>query len=223
LAYLAARTRQIRLATNVLVLGYRHPLAIAKSYGTLDRLSGGRVVLGVGVGTLKEEFDLLGAAFDDRGSRADDAIRALRAAWGRSQPEYTGTHFAFHDFIIDPHAVAQHVPIWVGGGTARSLRRARELGDGWVPFGLTGRQLAELLRAADPPPAFDVVLQSDALDPVGDPDRTRDAVARTNEAGGTLINARFLHHSPAHLVEQLEALVALFPDAGWTPSPRPKP
>ena len=78
LGYIAARTERIRLATNVLVLAYHHPLEIAKRYGTLDVVSNGRLILGVGVGTLKEEFDVLGAHFDDRGPRADDALRALR-------------------------------------------------------------------------------------------------------------------------------------------------
>ena len=77
--YLAAVTTSIRLATHVLVLGYHHPLAIAKRYGTLDVVSDGRLILGVGVGSLEEEFDLLGAPFPDRGARADDAMRALRA------------------------------------------------------------------------------------------------------------------------------------------------
>ena len=72
--YLAARTSQIRFATSVLVLGYHHPLEIAKRYGTLDQVSNGRLILGVGVGTLEEEFDLLGAPFDQRGARADDAL-----------------------------------------------------------------------------------------------------------------------------------------------------
>ena len=80
LGYLAARTQRIRLATNVLVLAYHHPLEIAKRYGTLDKVSNGRLILGVGVGSLKEEFDLLGAPFDDRGPRGDDALRALRAS-----------------------------------------------------------------------------------------------------------------------------------------------
>src|SRR5690349_24524773 len=78
--YLAAHTSRIRLATHVLVLGYHHPLEIAKRYGTLDRVCRGRLVLGVGVGSLAEEFALLGAPFDDRGARADDAMRALRAS-----------------------------------------------------------------------------------------------------------------------------------------------
>ena len=80
LAYLAARTTQIRLATNVLVLPYHHSLDVAKRYGSLDVVSKGRLVLGVGVGTLKEQFDLLTAPFDNRGPRSDDALRALRIA-----------------------------------------------------------------------------------------------------------------------------------------------
>ena len=87
---MAARTKQIRLATMTLVLGYHHPLAIVKRYGTLDHVSGGRVILGVGVGSRKEEFDLLGAPFDDRGARADDAVRALRTALATNEPEYDG-------------------------------------------------------------------------------------------------------------------------------------
>ena len=92
LGYLAARTTQIRLATHVLVLGYHHPLEVAKRYGTLDVVSGGRLVLGVGVGSLEEEFALLDAPFDDRGERGDDALRALRASLGRREPSYRGTH-----------------------------------------------------------------------------------------------------------------------------------
>src|ERR1700758_3890485 len=84
--YLAARTQQIRLVTHVLVLGYHHPLEIAKRYGTLDRVCNGRLILGVGVGTLQEEFELLGAHFNDRGERADDALRALRSSLGKREP-----------------------------------------------------------------------------------------------------------------------------------------
>src|SRR6476646_7189903 len=83
--YASARTKQIRFATMTLVLGYHHPLAIVKRYGTLDHVSSGRVILGVGVGSLKEEFDLLGAPLDDRGARGDDALRALRAALPSNQ------------------------------------------------------------------------------------------------------------------------------------------
>jgi probable F420-dependent oxidoreductase len=113
LAYLAAKTSSIRLATHVLVLGYLHPLAIAKRYGTLDRVSGGRLILGVGVGSLREEFDLLDAPFDDRGARADDAIRALCAAWAQPEPSYRGQYYSFDGFIVDPHAGNPQTPLWI--------------------------------------------------------------------------------------------------------------
>src|SRR5580658_8340167 len=103
--YLAARTHQIRFATSVLVLAYHHPLEIAKRYGTLDKISNGRVILGVGVGTLKEEFELLGAPFEDRGPRSDDALRALRASLSQRIPEYHGQFHDFEGFVVDPSAV----------------------------------------------------------------------------------------------------------------------
>src|SRR6478672_5187129 len=99
--YLAARTTTIRLATHVLVLGYHHPLAIAKRYGTLDRVSGGRLVLGVGVGSLEEEFRVLGARFDGRGPVYEDASRALRAAFGRREPAYDGPFHRFDGVVVD--------------------------------------------------------------------------------------------------------------------------
>src|SRR5215468_9121847 len=146
--FLAAQTSRIRLVTHVLVLGYHHPLAIAKRYGTLDRLSGGRVVLGVGVGTLAEEFTLLGVEFEGRGARYEDALRALRAAFGRREPSYAGTHYRFADVLVDPCGVQPEVPIWLGGRTPRSLRRALVFGDGWDPSGLGLERLAALLGTA---------------------------------------------------------------------------
>jgi probable F420-dependent oxidoreductase len=93
--YLAAVTERVRLATYVLVLGYHHPLEIAKRYGTLDLVSGGRLILGVGVGSLREEFKLLDAPFADRGARADDALVALRASLSQEQPAYHGPHYDY--------------------------------------------------------------------------------------------------------------------------------
>ena len=134
--YFSAVTSNIRFLTAVLVLGYHHPLEIAKRYGTLDVISGGRLILGAGVGSLKEEFDLLGlggAEFTERGTRGDDALRALRASLGQRQPEYHGPYYDFGGLVIDPCAVQQDMPLWIGGRSARSLRRAVELGDGWMP------------------------------------------------------------------------------------------
>ena len=158
--YLAARTKQIRFATYVLVLGYHHPLEIVKRYGTLDQVSGGRLVLGVGVGSLQEEFELLGAPFEDRGARADDALRALRATLHSNEPSYEGDHYTFGGFTVDPCARQEHVPIWVGGRTPRSLRRAVELADGWCPFSVSPATAAEWLPRAEPPAGFEVVMLS---------------------------------------------------------------
>ena len=208
--FLAARTRQIRLTTQVLVLGYHHPLAIAKRYGTLDRVSGGRLILGLGVGSLEEEFDLLGAHFRDRGARADDAIAALRAAWGESVPEYHGDFYDFAGFLVEPHALQEHVPMWIGGRTRRSLRRAATHGDGWVPFGLSLDELEVLLRAVELPDHFDVVLTAGRpLDPGGDPGDSEKRLRRVSDAGATVVTAHIRADSATHYCEQLEALAGI--------------
>jgi probable F420-dependent oxidoreductase len=209
---LSASTSNIRFAAHVVVLGYHHPLAIAKRYGTLDVVSGGRLVLGVGVGTLREEFELLGAPFDDRGARADDAMRALRAALSQREPRYHGTSYDFEGFLVDPPAVQVRVPLWVGGRTFRSWRRAVELGDGWAPFGLRTDDVRAMLTRLPPPTGrdFDVLLQSEhPLDPLAEPERTAEQLHRFAAAGATGVNARFVHHSPTHYCEQLAALVTV--------------
>jgi probable F420-dependent oxidoreductase len=205
--YLAAHTSRIQLATYVLVLGYHHPLEVAKRYGTLDRICGGRLVLGLGVGTLEEEFALLGAPFEDRGPRADDALRALRASLGRREVEYHGTHYDYADLIVEPHAVNPHVPLWIGGRTRRSLRRAVELADGWAPFWLPLERVAAWLAEVDRPPGFEVVGQPGGLvDPSADPGAVDDLLGRWAEAGATVVDLHVAHHSLAHHLEQLEAL-----------------
>ena len=208
--YLAARTGQIRLATNVLVLGYHHPLEIAKRYGTLDLISGGRLILGVGVGTLKEEFDLLGAPFDDRGARADDALQALRASLSKKDPAYDGTYYQYEGLVVDPCAVQDQVPIWIGGRTLRSLRRAVRLADGWCPFAVSIQQAHEWLRRVEVPSDFQVRLAPAApFDPIQQPQATSDGLIELAEAGTTIAEARLVHHSLLHYLEQLEALAAL--------------
>ncbi|GAA4874181.1 LLM class F420-dependent oxidoreductase [Saccharopolyspora cebuensis] len=207
LGYLAARTTRIRLTTQVLVLGYHHPLEIAKRYGTLDRVSGGRLILGLGVGSLREEFALLGAPFRERGARADDALGALRAALSRREPRYRGEHYEFSDVVVDPHAVQPRVPLWIGGRTPRSLRRALRFGDGWVPFGLPLDDLAAMVRGADPPEGFDVVMPAGRpLDPLGAPEATDRALRRAREAGATVVGAALAATSADHYREQLAAL-----------------
>lgn len=201
LAFAAAHSRRVRLVTSVLVLPYHQPLAVAKRYGTLDRLSGGRLVLGVGVGSLEEEFALLDAPWADRGAVTDERLQALREAWGRS---------SYDGWTISPTSPRTSVPIWVGGRTARSLRRAVELGDGWMPFGLGARELRALLEAQDLPPGFDVVLATGRpLDPAGDPTGARAALDRLQAVGATVLTCALSATGVDHYGEQLRALATL--------------
>lgn len=205
--FLAAHTSRIRLTTSVIVLGYHHPLEIAKRFGTLDRLSAGRLVLGVGVGSLAEEFDLLGAAFDGRGERADDAIAAVRAALSTTRPAYHGSHYQFEGFAVQPCAVQPRVPIWVGGRTLRSLRRAVRLADGWMPFGLRTTEIASMLGKVDAPSGFDVVLPTGgALDPTADRSGSTKRLNALHAAGATAVTCSVAAESPGHYCDQLAAL-----------------
>ncbi|BBX17848.1 LLM class F420-dependent oxidoreductase [Mycolicibacterium duvalii] len=208
LGFLAARTKRIRLATSVLVLGYHHPLAIAKRYGTLDRVSGGRLVLGVGVGSLQPEFEMLGAPWGDRGARADDAIRALRASLCEPEPVYHGEFYRFDAMVVEPHAVQARVPIWVGGRSRCSLRRAVELADGWMPFGLRASEVAEMLAAVDVPDGFVVALPTGPVDPRA-PSECLKRLRRLREAGATAVTCSLVATSADHYCEQLSALRAL--------------
>jgi probable F420-dependent oxidoreductase len=223
--YLAASTERIRFATYVLVLGYHHPLAIAKRYGTLDRITNGRLILGVGVGSLQPEFELLGAEFEGRGARGDDALRALRTSFGRNRPEYHGEFYDYEGVLVDPCGVQQTVPLWIGGRTARSLRRAVELADGWAPFGLSLEDEAGMLErahateawarrqeASDLPP-FEVALPAGhLLEPVEQPDAARRTLEELGDVGATMANVNFRHRSPEHYVEQLEAMAVIARD-----------
>jgi probable F420-dependent oxidoreductase len=207
LGYLAAVTERVRLATYVLVLGYHHPLEIAKRYGTLDVVSGGRLILGVGVGSLREEFDLLDAPFADRGARADDALVALRASLSQEEPAYDGAHYDYEGFVVRPCAIQPHVPLWVGGRTRRSLRRAVALADGWAPFAVSAAEVAAWLAGVELPDGFEVVISPErALDPSDGASACTDALGALAAAGTTIVAARVVHHSLAHYLEQLEAL-----------------
>jgi probable F420-dependent oxidoreductase len=208
--YLAARTNTIRFTTSVLVLGYHHPLEIAKRYGTLDKVSNGRVILGVGVGTLKEEFDLIDAPFDDRGPRGDDALRALRASLSQPDPAYHGEFYDFEGLVIDPCAVQEQVPLWVGGRTMRSLRRAVTLADGWCPFSVPPAQAAEWLAKVDVPTGFEVVLPPTArLEPIAEPTRTQQVLAESESFGATIVSCGFRSRTLDEYLEKIEALAAL--------------
>jgi probable F420-dependent oxidoreductase len=133
LAFVAARTTSIRLATGMMILPQRNPVITAKALATLDVLSGGRVVLGAGIGWLKEEFDIIGVPFKERGTRTDEAIEAMRVLWRDDQPTYHGRHFNFDDARLWPKPVEGVIPIVIGGHSEPAARRAGRLGDGFFP------------------------------------------------------------------------------------------
>lgn len=130
LTFAAAVTDRVRLGTSVLVLPLRHPVPLAKQLATLDHLSGGRLLLGVGAGWLEGEFEPCGVPFAGRGPRTDEAMDVLRTIWRSSPASFSGPTVNFQDLKIQP-LPGREVPIWVGGHTDRALRRAVEHGDGW--------------------------------------------------------------------------------------------
>jgi probable F420-dependent oxidoreductase len=133
LAYIAAVTKQIKLATGVAILPQRNVVYTAKEMATLDQLSGGRVILGAGAGWMKEEFDVLGVPFERRGERMDEYIKALRVLWGDDKPNFEGEFVSFTDTYCRPQPVNKRIPIHIGGRSDRAARRAGELGDGFFP------------------------------------------------------------------------------------------
>lgn len=210
LGFLAAHTSRIRLATAVLVLGYHHPLEIAKRYGTLDRISGGRLILGVGIGSLTDEFELIGAPWARRAARADDAIRALRASLSLPTPEYHGEFYDFGGFTVTPYAQQDRVPIWIGGSSAASLHRAVTLADGWMPFGLDTAVIPELLRNVHRPPGFEVVLGTGRpVDPQNDAAGTARRINELARAGATVVSCAVSADSAEHYCQQLVRLAAI--------------
>ena len=134
LAFLAGCTSRLRLLTSVMVVPHRPPIATAKMLATIDVLSGGRLILGVGAGWMREEFALLGAPFAERGAVTDEYLEAFKALWTQARPAYAGKHVKFADLIFEPKPMQKpHPPIWVGGESLAALRRTVRLGDAWYP------------------------------------------------------------------------------------------
>jgi probable F420-dependent oxidoreductase len=136
LAHLAAVTTRTRLLSHVAIVGLRHPLLTAKQYATLDHLSGGRLVLGVGAGHVAEEFEALGVDFGRRGAVLDECVDALRAALGPEEfPVHHGRFYDFEGLGQRPRPAQERVPVWIGGSSPAAVRRAALKGDGWLPQG----------------------------------------------------------------------------------------
>ena len=137
LNFLAGCTRRIRLGTLVLIIPYRQPLLAAKQLATLDVLSGGRLILGAGVGWMEEEFEALGLdTYSRRGAVTDEYLRLFKALWTQKHPVFQGEYYQVSGIGFEPKPVQQpHPPIWIGGHTTPALRRAAQVGDGWLPLG----------------------------------------------------------------------------------------
>lgn len=188
LAFLAAATETLVLATGILILPQHHPVILAKRVATLDALSGGRARLGIGVGWMREEFDAVDADFDNRGARADEMIVAMRALWSEAEADFSGRFYSFEGAISRPQPVRPGgVPIHIGGHSTAAARRAGRLGQGFQPLELEGEALADklaIMRTAAVAAGRDPdLLEVTLLGVVGF--TTSDDVARAEESGAT--------------------------------------
>jgi len=183
LAYVAAGTSTLRLATGILIVPQRNPLVLAKELATLDLLSGGRMILGAGVGWLEEEFEALGVPFRGRGRRTDEAIGAMRALWSQEQATFEGSTVSFRNCCLRPQPPSGAIPVHVGGHSQAAARRAGRIGDGFFPFGVSRDEF---------PPLLDVVRCS-AEEAGRDPDSIEVSMQCNTTAGSeALAEARAL-------------------------------
>ncbi|WP_438487465.1 TIGR03619 family F420-dependent LLM class oxidoreductase [Streptomyces sp. S186] len=229
LAYLAGITEQVRLLSHVAVVGLRHPLVSAKQYATLDRLSGGRLILGVGAGHVREEFEALGVDFARRGAVLDEAIDVLKVVWGEEEfPGVEGERFAFGGLAQAPRpAQTPRPPVWVGGSSPAAVRRAAVRGDGWLPQGggrdELPRKIGELLRVREAAGVAEPIEIGAIAEPVyvgepgwdvgrrtlvGAPERIAASLREYGAMGVRQIQVRFRSRGRSELVEQMAAFGA---------------
>ncbi|MEW6269748.1 MAG: TIGR03619 family F420-dependent LLM class oxidoreductase [Thermodesulfobacteriota bacterium] len=227
LAYVGGMTERIELLTHVLVLPYHQPVVLAKQLATLDAMTRGRLVVGVGSGHLKPEFRTLGIDFEQRGAITDESMDVLKALWTGEPAEFCGRWFSFRDVLVDPRPHrSPHPPIWVGGNARRTVRRAVERGDGWVPWQLGLDELAALIaygrelldrrgggswEVVAPFPTVDLLRRGG--------DREQDVlrlapsdlaarIERYRALGVARLHVSFVSASCAELLEQLEAFAS---------------
>jgi probable F420-dependent oxidoreductase len=143
LSHLAALVPRVTLGTSVLILPYRNPVVLAKMLATIDHLSGGRLIVGVGGGWMTEEFAALSVSYPERGKLSDEYLRVMRELWTHETVSFYGQYTSFQDMQASPLPVQKHLPIWVGGVSPRARRRAAELGDGWHATNLTPEAMAD--------------------------------------------------------------------------------
>ncbi|SEF56311.1 probable F420-dependent oxidoreductase, Rv2161c family [Thermomonospora echinospora] len=229
LGYAAAATERIRLLTYLAVAPYRNPFLLAKAAATLDRLSGGRMTLGLGTGYQKSEFYALGVDMDERNALFDEALDVLPLHWSGEPFSYQGRHFSARDVIARPRPVQDPIPIWVGGNSRLSRRRVAERAQGWMPMS-GGAQLSATARTpalssvgdladaiAELREAAAAAGRSDRIDvlysyhgdgiqsPAVEPDRHREAFAELDKAGVTWVVVSSRTSDPSATFEFIEA------------------
>jgi len=214
LSYVAAQTRTIRLATGIIILPQRNPLVLAKELASVDVLSGGRLIFGIGAGYLEAEFEALGASFDDRGEITNEYIEAIRVLWTQEKPRFEGRFVSFGGIDAQPRPIQKpHPPIIVGGMSPPALRRASRYGNGWYGFALdldtTGRCVAGLReaqqrfeRSAELGPLEISVTPSGALD--------ADVVSRFEDLGVDRLVLLGLGGNAQELVAFVERMASAF-------------
>ena len=144
LSFVAARTRRVRLGTSVLVLPYHNPVRLAKAAATLDVLSGGRLIMGVGVGLIEKEIQAMGSPYAERGAFTDESIAVMRALWTQDEPKFEGKYARFDGMKFSPKPLQKpSIPIVIGGVSRPAIRRAARLGDGWQPLGMSPEALGQ--------------------------------------------------------------------------------
>jgi probable F420-dependent oxidoreductase len=228
LGYLAALTTRTRLLSHVAVLPLRHPLLSAKQYATLDALSGGRLILGVGAGHVPEEFAALGVDFHRRGAILDETVQALDVALRDEYPTHDGPRFPFSGMAVSPRPVQQpRPPIWVGGSSPAAVRRAARLGEGWLSQGDSIEALSaqiELIGETRDREGRGGAFAVNAIPPAlyvgepgwdtgrraltGKPDRLAETLRAYTEQGVTHLQLRPRSRGLAEYLDQLEALAA---------------
>ena len=205
LAFCAAATQRIALMPYLLVLPYRNPVLAAKQIATLDVLSGGRVILGVGNGYLRSEFSALGVDFDERSALLDEGLEVLRGIWTQDSFAFTGRHFRVLAQTAHPRPVQQpSPPVWIGGNSASARDRVVRAGQGWTPLLLDG-PAAQMLRTPPIPTVTDLrVAVQDLHARVERAGRDPAGIAVQIEGAGTTA----MDGDPAHRLEQIAELAA---------------
>ncbi len=147
LSYVAGATSTIKLLTGVLIVPYRHPVLVAKMIASLDYLTQGRVIFGIGVGWMKEEFDVLGFPYEHRGALTDEMVEIYKTLWTRERPAFKGRFFQFDELRFSPKPVQKpHPPIWIGGNTRVAMRRAARGAQGWFPVHMSSDEMRPMIQ-----------------------------------------------------------------------------